>query len=225
MEKSFEEIIGYSFKSEKLKGMALSHSSYVNENRLSPAESNERLEFLGDAVVELVVTEYLYGRYPELLDGDLTKLRACVVCEPTLAQRARELNLARELKLGRGEEQTGGADRPSILSDLFEAVTGAIYVDGGLEEARRFVLRELIPEIDEKRGSFLQIDAKTFLQEKLQKNGAVDISYDVISEEGPEHDKLFTVSVSLNGAVLGTGKGRSKKEAAQSAAAEALEKL
>lgn len=220
---NIEKNINYTFKSDELKELALSHSSFVNENRASPVDSNERLEFLGDAALELIVTEYLYDNYPELLEGELTKLRASVVCEPMLAKKARELSLGDALKMGKGEDQTGGRQRESTLCDLFEAVIGAIYLDGGYEQAKKFALRTLEPEIAYMSARFSRNDAKTYLQEQLQKNGAVRIEYNVISEKGPEHEKTFTVSVSYNDTVLGTGTGRSKKEAEQNAAANALE--
>jgi len=217
-----EKNIKYVFKCEDIKETALSHSSFVNEKKLSPVESNERLEFLGDAVLELVMTDYLYSKYPDFLEGELTKFRASVVCEPMLAKVAKRLSLGEFLKMGKGEEQTGGGERDSTLSDLFEAVIGAIYLDGGFESAKAFILRELEPEAEHMQTRFNQSDAKTFLQEKLQKNGAVNIEYKVASEKGPEHEKHFSVTVSLNGKVLGEGEGRSKKEAEQNAAANAL---
>ena len=218
----YEKNIGYIFKSEDLRELALSHSSYVNENKLPQTENNERLEFLGDAVLELVTTDYLYAAYPDLLEGELTKLRASVVCEPKLAKCSRALSLGIFLKMGKGEENTGGRERESILSDMFEATIGGIYLDGGYEPAKEFILKNLESEIKFMRSRFLQYDAKTSLQEILQRNGPAAIEYRVISETGPEHEKIFEVTVSNSGEILGKGEGKNKKEAEQHAAAMAL---
>ena len=217
-----EKNIQYTFNSEGFRETALSHSSYIYEKKMQAVSSNERLEFLGDAVLELVVTKYLYDTYPDLPEGQLTKLRASVVCEPMLAKTAKRLSLGDFIKLGKGEDQVGGRERASTLSDLFEAVIGAIYLDGGFDCAKEFILRELEHEIVHMRTHFNQNDAKTYLQELLQKNGPVNIEYKIVSETGPEHNKLFSVTVSFNGDVLGKGEGRSKKESEQNAAADAL---
>jgi ribonuclease-3 len=218
-------IINYHFNNPCFAELALTHSSVANEKKSNGIHSNERLEFLGDAVLELAVSKYLYHKYPELSEGELTKLRASVVCEPMLAKRAKLLNLGQELKISRGDEMTGGRDRESTLADLFEAVIGAVYLDGGFDEAERFIINELEGEIHDMRSRFMQADAKTTLQEVLQRNGPVTITYSVVSESGPEHNKTFTVNVSLNGNVLGCGTGRNKKEAEQHAAAEALGRM
>jgi len=218
---SLEQRIGYQFQNKKYLRRALTHSSYSNESREKP-ESNERMEFLGDAVLSLVVSNYIFHRF-HLDEGDLTKIRASMVCEKSLFRFAQEIDLGSELYLGRGEEQMGGRTRPSIVSDAFEALIAAIFLDGGLESAGKFVLRFVREELDtgEQRSSF--VDYKTMLQEIIQKNPEEKVSYVLVGENGPDHDKHFLVEVRLNSNVIGRGESRSKKGAEQLAAKEALE--
>lgn len=215
---SLEKKIGYSFKNREYLHRALSHSSYVNE-RHNNEESNERLEFLGDSVLGIITADYYFHNF-SLPEGELTKLRASTVCEKTLSSFADQIELGKYLMLGKGEERTGGRQRPSINADAFEAVIAAIYLDGGIEEARKFVLR-FVEKLSEKHGSFK--DYKTTLQEIIQKNPEETLEYIVVDETGPDHDKSFAVEVHLNSNVIGRGKGKSKKNAEQEAAREALE--
>ena len=217
----FEKKIGYTFKDKHLIHQALSHSSYANENK-HPNGSNERLEFLGDSVLSIVVSDYLYKHLTSVAEGDLTKLRASLVCEKSLHVFARQIDLGDYLFLGKGEENTGGRERPSILADAFEAVIAAIYLDGGMEAARKHILR-FIPDDLEHEAKKAFSDFKTVLQEVVQKNPEEKVEYVLIGEEGPDHNKRFVVEVMLNSQVIGKGKGRSKKEAEQLAAKEALE--
>lgn len=217
----FEQIIGYTFKDKNLIYQAFSHSSYANEKK-KPGGSNERLEFLGDSVLSIVVSEYLYTHLTHIAEGELTKLRASLVCEKSLHVFARQISLGDFLMLGKGEENTGGRERPSILADAFEAVIAAIYLDGGLEAARRHILR-FIPEDIQRRKKPVFDDFKTILQEIVQKNPEEKVEYILAGEEGPDHNKRFVVEVCLNSNVIGRGKGKSKKEAEQLAAKEALE--
>ena len=217
---TLEERIGYQFKNKKYLRRALTHSSYSNESKEKP-ESNERMEFLGDAVLSLVVSNYIFHRF-HLDEGDLTKIRASMVCEKSLFRFAQEVGLGEELLLGRGEEQMGGRTRPSIVSDAFEALIAAIFLDGGLEPASRFILRFVREELDTgERSAF--VDYKTMLQEIVQKNPEEKVSYVLVGETGPDHDKHFVVEVRLNSNVIGRGESRSKKGAEQLAAKEALE--
>lgn len=212
--------INYTFKDISLLHTALTHSSYANETH--KGECNERLEFLGDAVLSIVVSEYLFSHYRDKAEGDLTKLRASLVCETTLAGFARQIQLGSFLKLGRGERKNGGDKRPSILADAFEALIAAIFLDGGMEKAREFVLSFTKSEIlkpSVKRGR----DYKTTLQELVQQNEGEVLEYVLISETGPDHNKHFVVEVHLNSNVIGKGGGRSKKDAEQQAAHTALE--
>ena len=215
-----EELIGYSFKNKELLKHALSHSSYANERKIH-GRSNERLEFLGDSVLSIVVSDYLYKNM-NVAEGELTKIRASLVCEKSLHIFATQINLGDFMRLGKGEENTGGRERPSILADAFEAVIAAIYLDGGMEAAAKHILR-FMPEniIEAKKPVFS--DFKTVLQEIVQKNPEEKVEYVLIGEEGPDHNKRFVVEVCLNSQVIGKGKGRSKKEAEQLAAKEALE--
>ncbi len=222
MKKIIEELqtkLGYRFKDEKLLIRALSHSSYVNENH-PVGESNERLEFLGDSVLGLVTAENFYTNYTKLPEGELTKLRAAMVCEKSLAGFAKKLDLGKYLLLGKGENLTGGRERPSIQADAFEAIIAAIYLDGGIEAARKFVL-SYIDEAVRQHQSFK--DYKTMLQEVVQRNPGELVEYVLVGETGPDHDKRFAVEVHLNSNVIGKGVGRSKKRAEQEAAREALE--
>ncbi len=215
-----EQRIGYTFKDKSLIRTALTHSSYANE--LHKGKDNERLEFLGDAVLSIVVADYIFHLYGDKTEGDLTKLRASLVCESTLACYARQIGLGQKLLLGKGEQNSGGNDRPSILADAFEAVIAAIYLDGGMEEARRFVLRFTKNEI-EHPAVRRTADYKTTLQEIVQQNEGERLEYVLVGESGPDHNKHFVAEVHLNSNVIGKGGGRSKKEAEQQAARAALE--
>ncbi len=216
-----ERKIGYEFRDEAVFIEALTHSSYSNEVGKN-TKCNERLEFLGDSVLSLVVTNHIFLNYDKLPEGDLTKLRASLVCEKTLYKFAKMISLGSYIKLSRGERHGGGADRPSILSDAFEALIAAIFLDGGYEEAKRFVLGFIEPEIKNMRKKPVH-DYKTTLQEIVQKNPGERLEYRLISESGPDHNKHFVAEVLLNSNSIGKGGGRSKKEAEQQAAREALE--
>ena len=224
-DKGLEAAIGYSFRDKSLLTQALVHSSYINEHRMNALDNNERLEFLGDAVLELVVSRYIYAQYRDLSEGELTKLRAGVVCEAMLSKKARGLALGARLQMSKGEAQTGGANRDSILCDAFEAVLGAIYLDGGFDEAERFALAQLKEDIASVRAAMWQSDCKTYLQEQLQKDGRAEIVYTVVDEQGPDHNKVFVVELTHDGKKIGNGSGRNKKEAEQSAAADAIRGL
>ncbi len=213
----FESLIGYEFKDKALIERALTHSSYANEKH-TPRESNERLEFLGDSVLGFITAEYYY-KNSTLPEGDLTRLRAATVCEKALFEFAKEINLNKNIKLGRGEEMTGGRGRASINSDAFEAIIAAIYLDGGIEEAKKFVLR-FVEGHSKTQSSFK--DCKTKLQEVIQKNPEELLEYVLVGESGPDHNKCFEVEVHLNSNIIGRGSGRSKKTAEQEAAREAL---
>ena len=211
--------LGYQFKNPVLLSRALTHSSYANERHVDTGD-NERLEFLGDSVLGFITAEYLFANHRDFPEGELTKLRAYAVCEKSLFAYAEEIGLGNYLKLGKGEERTGGRTRPSVLSDAFEAVIAAIYLDGGMDEAKKFVLRFVVPYVEAK-PTFK--DYKTMLQEVVQKNQGETLEYVLVSETGPDHDKCFTVEVHLNSNVIGRGVGGSKKKAEQNAAKEALE--
>ncbi len=213
--------LGYHFKNQSLLVRALTHSSHANEMRL-PEGSNERLEFLGDAVLSVVVSEYIFKHFSHLPEGELTKLRASLVCEKALCEFAASIRLGDYLLLGRGEAQTGGRTRPSILADAFEAVIAAIYLDGGLVPVRNFVLRFVKNELSHMEDAPFT-DYKTMLQEIIQKNPEEKLRYVLRGESGPDHDKRFVVEVRLNSNVVGNGEGRSKKDAEQQAAKQALE--
>ena len=211
--------LGYQFKNISFLERALTHSSYANEQNLDIGD-NERLEFLGDSVLGFVTAEYLFSHHKNFPEGELTKLRAYAVCEKSLFAYAKEIELGKFLRLGKGEEHTGGRNRASVLSDAFEAVIAAIYLDGGLEPAKKFILRFVEPYVEAK-PTFK--DYKTTLQEVIQQNQGENLQYVLISESGPDHDKKFVMEVHLNSNVIGTGVGRSKKIAEQNAAKEALE--
>lgn len=216
---NLEKAINYEFKDKSLLSLALTHSSYANETG-NQTKCNERLEFLGDSVLSIIVSDYIYKHF-ETPEGELTKLRASLVCEEALFDFAREINLGNYIKLGKGEQNNGGNKRPSILSDAFEALIAAMYLDGGIEPARNFVLRFVKEDlIDRKKISFK--DYKTELQEVIQKNPEEKIVYVLTDEQGPDHDKTFTVSIELNSLSIASGKGRTKKAAEQAAAKEAL---
>lgn len=217
--------INYTFKDEKLISTALSHSSYANEHKNEGVECNERLEFLGDAILGFVVGEYIYKKFKLWPEGKLTKLRASVVCENMLSKKGREMGINNALKLGRGEEHTGGRERNSIIADAVESVIGAIYLDGGMEPARKFILDMLTCEIEEISSTVHVLDAKTTLQEIIQRNSQEPIEYKIIGESGPAHCKSFAVEVCHKNKILGRGKGHSKKEAEQKAAMEAINLL
>ena len=216
--KKFQEEIGYYFKNEQLLKQALTHSSYANEKHLKKLSDNERLEFLGDAVLEVISSEYLYANYPNLTEGQLTKLRASIVCEPTLADCTETIHLGTYLFLGKGEEHTGGRKRKSVLSDAMEAVIGAIYLDGGFANAKEFVLKYIMTDIEHKH---LFYDSKTILQEVVQGEHE-QLTYVLIGESGPDHDKTFEVGVLIGNKEISTGKGHTKKAAEQEAAYQAL---
>ncbi len=220
---ALENKIKYHFNDPALLIHALTHSSYANEMRMNKESNNERLEYLGDAVLELVTSEYVYGEYKELSEGDLTKLRASIVCEQTLSSCARDLNIGEYLLLGKGEDASGGRIRESILSDALEAVIGAIYLDGGFTNAKEFIQNFILYSVKNKELFF---DSKTILQEIIQnENNRQKIRYKLISEEGPDHNKTFTIAVLVGNEQIGCGIGRTKKAAEQEAASQAIQKL
>ena len=214
--------IGYQFNNPALLNEALTHSSYANEHKTQHIKYNERLEFLGDSVLSIVVSDYIYKNCPELPEGELTKLRASLVCEKSLYEFAKKIDLGKYLILSKGERNNGGADRPSILSDAFEALIAAIYIDGGITPASKHILNFVIPAIKNSKKKKIN-DYKTTLQEIIQKNPGEKLEYVLVKESGPDHNKHFVVEVHLNSNVIGKGGGRSKKEAEQQAAREALE--
>lgn len=216
----FEELIEYKFNNPELLSNALTHSSYANEVH-SKYGSNERLEFLGDSVLSIIVSEYLYNNFKNLPEGELTKLRASLVCEKTLCIFAKQIKIGEFLLLGKGEANNHGNERASILADAFEAVLAAIFLDGGMAVAKKHVLRFIIPEIENREYELFK-DYKTSLQEVIQRNPEERLTYVLIDESGPDHDKRFTVEVHLNSNVVGCGVGRSKKQAEQEAARQAL---
>lgn len=218
---TFEKIINYKFTNPLLLEEALSHSSYANENKKT-RKSNERLEFLGDSVLSLAVSEYLFEHYKHLPEGELTKIRASLVCEQALFTFAQQIDLGEHVLLGKGEERTGGRDRPSIISDAFEAVIAAIFLDGGFEAAKKHVLSFIPKDMDSKKSITFN-DYKTILQEIIQRNPEEKVEYVTKGQRGPDHDKAFEVQVVLNSNIIGNGNGRSKKQAEQMAAKEALE--
>lgn len=216
-----QETIGYTFNNIKLLQNALTHSSYANEKRWNYEANNERLEFLGDAVLEIVSSEFIFRENPRMVEGKMTTLRASLVCEMSLSASAREIRLGEYLYLGKGERQTGGAERDSILSDAFEALIGAIYLDGGFDPASRFITRYVLSDIENRQ---LFYDSKTILQEMVQgqMHEGTDIAYPIEREEGPDHNKYFEVCCQINGVRYGTGGGRTKKAAEQRAAYETI---
>ena len=217
---ALQEKIGYRFRDEALLRQALSHSSYVNEHKQETGGDNERLEFLGDAVLELSSSEFLFLEYRDMPEGDMTKLRASLVCEPTLAMCAREIDLPEYLMLGKGEERTGGRHRDSIVSDALEALIGAIYLDGGFANAKDFVRRWILTDIEHKK---LFYDSKTILQEMVQRDHKdEEVSYVLVGEEGPDHAKQFIAEVRIGGKTQGRGRGSTKKGAEQEAAYRAI---
>ena len=219
---TLEKKLGYSFQNRELLENALTHSSRANESRGKLA-SNERLEFLGDSILGMVVADHLYRGHPDLPEGDLTRTRAALVCEESLVEVAQALNLGEYLRLGKGESSGGGRERPSIQADAVEAVLAAIYLDGGIGSARKFIQKFILSR--ETDGLAKPLDHKTALQELVQRESGQVLRYRLVGEEGPDHNKRFFVEVTLNGQAVGSGSGRSKKEAEQMAAAAAIESL
>ncbi|WP_367932783.1 ribonuclease III [Enterocloster citroniae] len=220
--KELEERISYQFKNPNLFSQALTHSSYANEHRLDHNRCNERLEFLGDAVLEIVTSDFLYHKYESLPEGDLTKIRASIVCEPTLAYCAGDIRLGAYLLLGKGEDATGGRCRNSVVSDAMEALIGAIYLDGGFANAKEFIHRFILNDIEHKQ---LFYDSKTILQEMVQSRQAAALSYEILREDGPDHNKSFEVCAKIGSEEIERGVGRTKKAAEQVAAYNGILKL
>ncbi len=216
--KQLEVRMGYVFHNIELLQQALTHSSFSNEQKINKYRDYERLEFLGDAVLELLSSRFFFDLYPDMLEGQLTKLRSSLVCEPALAFCAREIQLEQYILLGKGEEATGGRNRDSIISDVMEAVLGAVYIDGGIEEANKFVRKFILSDWENKQ---LFYDSKTILQEKVQKEGGT-LVYKLIKETGPDHAKDFLIEAQINGQTVGSGHGRNKKSAEQQAAYQVL---
>lgn len=217
-----QDKIGYRFQNTELLKQALTHSSFANEQKINKLKDYERLEFLGDAVLELVSSEFLFRENPQMPEGQLTKLRASMVCEPALAYCAKDIDLGSYILLGRGEEYTGGRYRSSITSDVMEAIIGAIFLDGGIENAKKHIYRFILSDLENK---ILFLDSKTILQEEIQKKKDAQLCYELIGESGPDHNKQFTVDAYLNDVLIGSGTGRTKKAAEQQAAYEALLKM
>ena len=217
-----ENIIGYSFNDKTLITRALTHSSYANEQKINKTGDYERLEFLGDAVLELVSSDFFYNEYPDMPEGQLTKIRSSYVCEPALAYCARDFELDTFIKLGKGEERTGGRNRDSIVSDVCEAVIGALYLDGGMDVAHQFIHKYILTDLENKK---LFLDSKSLLQELVQSMNHTALEYRLVKEEGPDHDKLFVVEVYVGGVLAGVGEGKTKKSAEQQAAYQAVKKL
>lgn len=217
-----QDIIDYRFNNINNLRLALTHSSYANEKGMAKNFFNERIEFLGDAVLEFISSDYLYRNYPDMQEGKMTKLRANLVCEEALSFAASKINLGKYLYLGKGEEHTNGRNRKSLLCDAFEALIGAVFLDGGIESATAFVNRFVLDDIEEKKYMF---DSKTYLQEYVQAKYGVTVSYELIDESGPEHNKTFTSAAVLMGKTLGFGTGHSKKEAEKEAAYKSIQML
>lgn len=216
--KELEKKIGYEFSEKRLLGQAVTHSSFSNEQKINKYKNYERLEFLGDAVLELLSSQFFFETYPDMSEGEMTRLRSAMVCEPALAFCARDLDLGKYILLGKGEEATGGRKRDSIISDVMEAVLGAIYLDGGLLEADKFVRKFILSDLENKQ---LFYDSKTLLQEQVQKEGKT-LTYELVSESGPDHEKVFVVEAVIDGKTVGRGQGRNKKTAQQQAAYQVL---
>ncbi len=217
-----EKSIGYTFKNKKLLKKALTHTSFANERKI---ESNEKLEFMGDSILEFLSSKYIYNNYQNLKEGEMTKVRAEVVCEDSLYKVAKKHNFSDFLYMGKGEILSGGKDKPAILADCVEAIIAAIYYDSNLENAEKFVIENLKDEIEMSTKNVGKKDYKTVLQEELQRNGNVDIKYNVIKTEGPDHDKTFVVEVVCNERRLAIGEGKSKKQAEMQAAKIAIERI
>ncbi len=220
--RDFQEKIQYHFKDKSLLETAMTHSSYANEHHLEKYQNNERLEFLGDAVLELVSSDVLFQCYTEKLEGELSKTRASLVCEPALAYCARKMNLGSYLKLGKGEDMTGGRDRDSILSDALEAVIGSVFLDGGIDPARKFIMDFVLNDMENTR---LFYDCKTILQENVQSWSKESLKYEVVDVSGPEHNRTFVMQIYLGDQMLGKGSGRTKQAAGQNAAYQSLLEL
>ena len=218
-----EKALGYVFRDKALLKQAFTHSSHAYEKKLDSLRSNERLEFLGDAVLQIFISDYLYEKYLKKDEGDLTKLRASIVCEPSLAILSKDLGLGNFLVLGRGEDKTGGRERDSILADTYEAVIGAIYLDGGTAPAHEFLTRNMLPNIDRLTANTQVVDYKTRLQELFQKTTLTPLKYTTTDTSGPDHAKTFVVELSHDGLVIGHGTGKSKKDAEQAAAKMAFD--
>ena len=214
-----EKRIGYQFKNKQLLKEAITHSSFANEQKINKLKDYERLEFLGDAVLELISSDFLFHENPEMTEGKLTKLRSSMVCEPALAYCAKDLELGQFMLLGKGEEYTGGRNRESITSDAMEAVIGALYLDGGFQAAHTFIHRFILSDLEDK---ILFYDSKTVLQEMIQTKPDTEFHYQLIKEEGPDHEKIFIVEAVADGQVIGEGQGRTKKAAEQQAAYKAI---
>lgn len=218
---SLERRLNITFNDHALIRQAFTHASYVNEQRGASSQDNERLEYLGDAVLELMVSEFIYHHFPQKSEGEMTKLRANVVCEESLVAFANELDFGKYVLLGKGEERSGGRSRPALLADVFEAFVGALYIDRGISAVRHVLQQIVFPQIDE--GRFFQVtDYKSQLQEKVQHDGMGELKYIIVKESGPAHDRQFITEVMLDDKLLGRGRGRTKKEAEQRAASEAL---
>lgn len=214
-----EEKIGYHFKNKALLKQAITHSSFANEQKINRKQDYERLEFLGDAVLEMITSAFLFEQYPNLKEGEMTRKRATIVCGASLAFCAKDMDLGEFILLGKGEEATGGREKENITSDVVEAIIGAIFLDGGYESARDFIHRVVLSDLEHKQLFF---DSKTLLQEYVQREHGTALSYEVLAETGPDHDKEFIVETRLNGKVIGRGSGKTKKAAEQKAAYEAL---
>ena len=223
--KQLSDKMGIAFSKAELLHKALTHTSYANEFKTRIVEHNERLEFLGDAILDAIISDELFRRYPNLSEGELSKARAVIVCEESLAESAQALDIGPYLLLGRGENATGGRERASILADAFEAIIGAIYLDSGIENCRTFILKYLGADIEKISSGHYSRDYKTLLQEVVQKKPNHKIQYQLEDATGPDHNKVFTISVLINGEKMGIGVGKSKKEAEQKAAREALQKM
>ncbi len=220
--KNLQELIGYQFSNTSILKQALTHSSYSNEKQMNKLYNNERLEFLGDAVLELVSSEYIYDIHPDKPEGELTKLRASLVCEKSLTYSANKFKIGEYLFLGKGEDATGGRQRPSILSDALEAIIGGIFLDGGFSNAKEFVVEQVLKDLIKQKFFF---DSKTILQEIIQSKYTDAIKYEVINQEGPDHNKEFTVAIKVNNKEIAKGKGKTKKAAEQEAAYQAILKI
>lgn len=217
-----ESRIGYSFKDRALLKQAITHSSFINELKINKWDSYQRLEYLGDAVLELIISEYLFHNFPDMSEGKMSKMRASMVCEQALAFCARDISLGNYILLGKGEESGGGRQRSSIVSDVFEAIVGAIYVDDGFQSAKKFVEKYVLEDIGERQ---LFVDSKSILQETVQANSNSSLVYKLVAERGPEHNKEFEVAVYIDEQLMATGYGHNKKDAEQKAAYTALKKM
>lgn len=223
--KDLENKIGVNFKNQEYLITALTHRSYLNENRDNSSENNERLEFLGDAVLELITSVYLFETYPERPEGELTSFRSAIVRTESLAEASRGLGVGEYLRMSRGEAESGGADKDYLLANTYESILGAIYMDQGYEECKKFVHKTLVPKVENIVENRLDIDSKTKIQEMIQSEYKVTPTYDVIDEEGPDHDKTFTVAVKIEDETIGTGKGSSKQKAEEDAASDGIKFL